>query len=60
MNPRKLSEEEMKELQEQFPKLEQNKEERLRNKLEIIVILFYLVMAIIMMYLFYLTFTYQV
>ena len=67
MKPRELTEKEIKKLQKQFPltkqelkRLEEIKRERLKNKLEIIAIVFLLVMALIMMYLFYLTFTYQV
>lgn len=67
MKPRELTEKEIKKLQKQFPinkqeleRLKENKRERLKNKLEILAIVFFLVMALIMVYLFYLTFTYQV
>lgn len=60
MKPKKLTKKEIEELQKQFPKLEENKKERLRNKVEILIMIFWLVMALIMVYLFYLTFTYQV
>ena len=67
IEPIKLTEKEIKKLQKQFPltkkeleRLKENKRERIKNKLEIIAIVFLLVMALIMVYLFYLTFTYQV
>lgn len=67
MKPRELTEKEIKKLKKQFPinkqeleRLKENKRERLKNKLEIIAIVFFLAMALIMVYLFYLTFTYQV
>jgi predicted membrane protein len=67
MKPRELTEKEIKKLQKQFPinkqeleRLKENKKERLKNKLEILAIIFLLAMALIMVYLFYLTFTYQV
>lgn len=67
MKPRELTEKEIKKLQKQFPlnkqeleRLKENKRERLKNKLEILAIVFLLAMALIMVYLFYLTFTYQV
>ena len=67
IEPIKLTEKEIKKLQKQFPinkqeleRLKENKKERLKNKLEIIAIVFLLAMALIMMYLFYLTLTYQV
>ena len=67
IEPIKLTEKEIKKLQKQFPltkqeleRLEEIKRERLKNKLEIIAIVFLLAMALIMVYLFYLTFTYQV
>lgn len=55
MKPRKLSEEEEKELQNQFPELEEK-----ATIWDIAIMIFWIVMAIIMVYLFYLTFTYQV
>ena len=67
IEPIKLTEKEINKLQKQFPltkqeleRLEEIKRERLKNKLEIIAIVFLLAMALIMVYLFYLTFTYQV
>ena len=67
IEPIRLTKKEIEKLQKQFPlikqeleRLKENKKERLNNKLEILAIVFLLVMALIMMYLFYLTFTYQV
>lgn len=67
MKPRELTEKEIKKLQEQFPinkqeleRLKQNKKERLQNKLEMIVIVFWIVMLVGALYLLYLTLTYQV
>ena len=67
MKPRKLSEDEIRELQEQFPKLEQNneerlenqKKERLQNKIEMIVIVFGMIAAMGAIYLFYLVWNYR-
>lgn len=66
MKPRELTKKEKKELQKQFPinkqeleRLKQNKRERLQNKLEILVILFWVVMLVLVVYLLYLTLTYQ-
>jgi cell division septal protein FtsQ len=55
MEPRKLSKKEEKELQKQFPVIEEK-----ATIWDIAVMIFWLVMALIMVYLFYLTFTYQV
>ena len=66
MKPRELTEKEIKKLQKQFPinkqeleKLEQNKKERLKNKLEILVMVFWSSMLLVVLYLLYLTLTYQ-
>lgn len=66
MEPRELSKKEIKELQKQFPinkqeldRLKQNKRERLQNKLEIAVMIFWIVMLVGVLYLLYLTLTYQ-
>lgn len=66
MKPRKLSKKEIRELKKQFPitkqeleKLEQNKKERLKNKLEILVMVFWSSMLLVVLYLLYLTLTYQ-
>lgn len=67
MEPRKLSEKEIEELQKQFPinkqeldRLKQNKRERLQNKIEIAVMIFWVVMLELALYYLYLTLTYQV
>lgn len=64
--PIKLSKKEIRELKKQFPitkqeleKLEQNKKERLKNKLEILVMVFWSSMLLVVLYLLYLTLTYQ-
>lgn len=59
MEPRKLSKEEEKELQKQFPKIDKNKKARLQNKIEMIVIVFGTAMAIGAIYLFYLVWNYE-
>lgn len=66
MKPRELTEKEIEKLQKQFPitkqeleKLEQNKKERLKNKLEILVMVFWSSMLLVVLYLLYLTLTYQ-
>ena len=66
MKPRELTEKEIKKLQKQFPinkqeleRLKENKKERLKNKLEIIAIVFFLAMLVGVLYLLYLTLTYQ-
>ena len=67
MKPRELTEKEIKKLQKQFPlnkqeleRLKENKKERLKNKLEMIVIMFWLAILVGVLYLLYLTLTYQV
>ena len=67
MKPRELTEKEIKKLQKQFPinkqeleRLKENKKERLKNKLEMIVLLFWIVMLVGVLYYLYLTLTYQV
>lgn len=60
MKPRELTKEEKEELQKQFPKIEEYKNQRLQNKLEMIVIMFWLAMLVGSLYLLYLTLTYQV
>jgi len=66
MYPRKLNEKEISMLKKEFPltreeiqRLEINKEERLKNKLKIIVIVFFSIMVIGSLYLLYRTVTYQ-
>lgn len=59
MEPKKLSKEEKEELKKQFPKIEEYKHQRLQNKLEMIVIVFGMVMAIGTLYLFYLVWNYE-
>ena len=66
IEPIKLSKKEIRELKKQFPitkqeleKLEQNKKERLKNKLEILVMVFWSSMLLVVLYLLYLTLTYQ-
>ena len=60
MEPRKLSKKEEKELQKQFPKIDKNIKARIQNKLEMIVLLFWIVMLVGVLYYLYLTLTYQV
>lgn len=60
MKPKKLSEEEIKELQKEFPKIEEYKNQRIQNKLNMVVLLFWLGMLVGVMYYLYLTLTYQV
>lgn len=67
MKPKKLSKEEIKKLQKQFPlnkqeleRLKENKRERLQNKLEIAVMIFWIAMLGLVLYYLYLTLTYQV
>lgn len=67
IEPIKLSKKEIKELQKQFPinkqeleRLKENKKERLKNKLEMIVLLFWIAMLGLVLYYLYLTLTYQV
>ena len=60
IEPIKLSKEEEKRLQKQFPELEEYKKKRLQNKLEMIVLLFWIAMLVGVMYYLYLTLTYQV
>lgn len=60
IEPIKLSKEEEKELQEQFPKIDKNISARIQNKLEMIVLLFWIAMLVGAMYYLYLTLTYQV
>lgn len=59
MKPKKLSKKEIKELQKQFPKLEQSKKERLQNKIEMIVIVFEISMILLFLYITYLMVIYQ-
>lgn len=66
MEPRKLTKKEIKELQKQFPinkqeleRLKGNKKERLKNKLEILAIIFWVAMLVGVLYLLYLTLAYQ-
>ena len=66
MKPRELTEKEINELKKQFPinkqeleRLKENKRERLKNKLEMIVIVFGIAMAIGAIYLFYLVWNYR-
>ena len=66
MKPRELTEKEIKKLQKQFPinkqeleRLKQMKRERLKNKLEIIAIVFWLVVLVGVLYLFYLVWNYK-
>ena len=61
MEPRKLSEEEIKELQEQFPKIAEavSPEEKASWK-DIAVMIFWIVMLVGALYYLYLTLTYQV
>ena len=60
MEPRKLSKKEIKELQKEFPKIDKNIKARIQNKLEMIVLLFWIAMLVGVMYYLYLTLTYQV
>ena len=61
MKPRKLSKQEIEELQNQFPELEEKEPTEEKATIwDIAVMIFWIVMALIMVYLFYLTFTYQV
>ena len=60
MKPKKLSKKEIKELQDQFPKIDKNISARIQNKLEMIVLLFWIAMLVGAMYYLYLTLTYQV
>lgn len=60
MEPRKLSEKEIKELQKEFPKIDKNIKARIQNKLEMIVLLFWIAMLVGVMQLLYLSLTYQV
>lgn len=66
MKPRELTEKEIKKLQKQFPinkqeleRLKENKRERLKNKLEILAIIFWLVVLAGVLYLFYLVWNYR-
>lgn len=60
MKPRELTKKEIKELQKQFPKVDKNIKERIINKLDIIVIIFWLIMLGGATLYLYLTLTYQV
>lgn len=60
MKPKKLSDKEIKELQEQFPKIDKNIKARIQNKLGMIVLLFWIAMLVGALYYLYLTLTYQV
>lgn len=66
MKPRELTEKEIKKLQKQFPltkqeleRLKENKRERLKNKLEILAIVFWLAILVGVLYLFYLVWNYR-
>lgn len=66
MKPKELTEKEIKKLQKQFPlikkeleRLKENKKERLKNKLEIIAIVFWVAMLVGVLYLFYLVWNYR-
>lgn len=66
MKPRELTKKEKEELQKQFPinkqeleRLKENKKERIKCKLEMIVIVFGIAMAIGAIYLFYLVWNYK-
>ena len=66
MKPRELTEKEIKKLQKQFPltkqeleRLKENKRERLKNKLEILAIVFWVVVLAGVLYLFYLVWNYR-
>jgi hypothetical protein len=60
MEPRELSKKEIEELQKEFPKIDKNIKARIQNKLEMIVLLFWIAMLVGVMYYLYLTLTYQV
>lgn len=61
MEPKKLSKKDKEELQKQFPAIEEKEPTEEKASIwEIGIMIFWLVMALIMVYLFYLTFTYQV
>ena len=66
MKPKDLTKKEIKELQKQFPinkqeleRLKENKRERLKNKLEILAIVFWVAMLVGVLYLFYLNWNYE-
>lgn len=59
MKPKNLTKKVIKELKKQFPKLEENRKERLQNKIEIIVIVFGIAMIVLLLYVLYLMVTYQ-
>ena len=59
IKPIKLTKKEIKELQKQFPKLEENRKERLQNKIEIIAIVFLSIMLVGVLYVFYLSWNYS-
>lgn len=60
IEPNKLTKKEIKELQKQFPKVDKNIKERIKNKLDIIVLIFWLIMLGGATLYLYLTLTYQV
>lgn len=66
MKPKNLTKREIEKLQKQFPltkqqleRLKQNKRERLKNKLEMIIIVFLLIVLVGTLYLFYLVWNYK-
>lgn len=66
MKPRELTKKEKEKLQDQFPhikaeveRLKKNKEERIKNKIEICLIVFFLIALIGVLYLFYLSWNYR-
>lgn len=66
MKPRELTEKEIKKLQKQFPltkkeleKLKQIKKERLKNKLEMLAIIFWSAILVGVLYLLYLVWNYR-
>ena len=56
IEPKKLTKKEIKELQKQFPELE---DERLQNKLEMLIIVFGAIVVVGTLYLFYLVWNYE-
>ena len=66
IEPINLTKKEIKELQEQFPinkqeleRLKENRKERLQNKIEMIVIVFFSIVLVGALYLFYLVWNYR-
>ena len=67
MYPRKLNKKEIEKLQKQFPlnkqeleRLKENKKERIKCKFEMMAIVFFSIVLVGVLYLLYLTLTYQV